>query len=87
MLGECFLCGRWAALERHHVYNGPFRKKSEKYGAIVGLCHACHNEPPDGVHFDQTTDDMLKALFQRRIMEEQKWTVSDFIREFGKNYL
>lgn len=84
---QCYICGKWAYTERHHVFNGPFRKKSEKYGAVVDLCHFCHNEPPDGIHFDQEADNWLKATFQRKIMQEQGWDKERFIKEFGRNYL
>lgn len=87
MTGECYICGKYAELERHHVYNGALRKKSEKYGAVVNLCHYCHNEPPDGVHYDQEADDWLKATFQRQLMKEHGWSIDDFIYQFGKNYL
>ena len=41
--GTCFLCGKTGWLEEHHVYPGPFRDKSEKYGLKVGLCgESCH---------------------------------------------
>lgn len=84
---ECYICGRWSVTERHHVFNGPFRRKSEKYGYVVDLCHWCHNEPPDGVHFNQEADTWLKATFQRKAMEENGWSTDDFIREFGRNYI
>lgn len=84
---ECYLCRRMTNTERHHVFNGPFRKKSEKYGYVVNLCHWCHNEPPDGVHFNQETDTWLKARFQRKAMKENGWSTEDFIREFGRNYI
>lgn len=84
---RCYLCGRTANIERHHVFNGALRKKSDRYGYVVDLCHWCHNEPPDGVHFNQELDNQLKAHFQEIAMEENGWTKQDFIREFGKNYL
>jgi hypothetical protein len=87
MYGECYLCGRYAPLERHHVFNGPFRAKSEKYGAVVDLCHFCHNEPPDGVHFDQEADTWLKSRFQKKLMELHEWTKEEFIEQFGRSYL
>lgn len=83
--GKCFICGKWANLERHHVFNGPFRKKADKMGYVVDLCHFCHNEP-GGVHFNQELDNGLKAYFQKIAMEEHGWTKEDFIREFGRNY-
>lgn len=87
MTGKCEICGRWMPLEKHHVFHGPFRKKADKLGLTINLCHWCHNEPPMGVHFDQRLDNELKARYQLKVMEEQGWTVKDFIREFGRNYL
>lgn len=84
---RCFLCGRYGPVERHHVFPGPFRQKSEKYGLVVDLCHWCHNEPPDGVHHNRERALILKQRAQRMVMREQGWNTEDFIREFGKNYL
>ena len=84
---RCFLCGKYGATERHHVFPGGLRKKSEKYGAVVDLCHWCHNEPPNGVHHNRARANLLKQRAQIMLMREQGWTKEDFIREFGKNYL
>ena len=84
---ECAICGSTQWLEVHHVYNGPFRKKSERFGAVVDLCHYCHNEPPNGVHHNADNMRKLKAIYQEKIMEEYGMTERDFIREFGKSYL
>ena len=54
---------------------------------MVDLCHECHNEPPYGAHHNKETMLILKKYGQQKAMEEQEWTVEDFIREFGKNYL
>lgn len=84
---RCFLCGKYGPTERHHVFPGGLRQKSEKYGAVVDLCHWCHNEPPDGVHHNRARANLLKQRAQIMLMREQGWTKEDFIREFGKNYL
>ena len=81
------MCGRYAQLERHHIFGGALRKKSEKYGLCVELCHACHNEPPDGVHFNAENMLMLHKYGQQKYMKEQNATKEDFMREFYKNYL
>ena len=65
---ECAICGSTQWLELHHVYNGPFRKKSERFGAVVDLCHYCHNEPPNGVHHNAENMRKLKARYQEKIM-------------------
>lgn len=62
---RCYICGRAEWIERHHIFNGTAnRKKSEKYGLTVHLCHWCHNEPPRGVHYNQDAD-KLKADIDR----------------------
>lgn len=87
----CFLCGRNGAvdpLDRHHIFGGPYRKKSEKYGLVLDLCHHdCHIFGPGAVHQNKDAMRMLKMYGQKRAMLEQGWTVEEFIREFGKNYL
>ena len=87
MRGYCELCKRYGETEIHHIFGGAYRKKSEKYGAVIRLCRACHNEPPNGVHFNKKKMDSLRAETQARIMKENGWDVDDFRREFGKNYL
>ena len=86
--GTCFLCGRNDWIEIHHIFNGTAnRKKSEKYGLTVHLCHWCHNEPPNGAHYNQDADTRLKQIGQKAAMNEYGWTVDEFREVFGKNYL
>ncbi len=87
MKGKCEMCGQWGNLEKHHVFPGAFRKKSEKYGAVAYLCHTCHNEPPNGVHFNRFMRLTLQEQTQRKLMEIYGWNIERFIEIFGKNYL
>ena len=86
----CFICGRnakadYMGLDEHHVYGASNRKLSEKYGLKVYLCHsACHLY---GVHKNAELNNQLKAKVQQVAMNHYGWSVSDFIRLFGKNYL
>ena len=86
----CFLCGKNGScdpLERHHVFGGPYKWKSEMYGAMVYLCgEECHRNGKGAVHRNRVVSDSLKEHFQRKIMAEQDWTVQQFAEEFGKNY-
>lgn len=85
---ECWFCGRINDLEVHHIFHGSAnRKKSEQYKDIctVYLCHRCHNEPPEGVHFNKYNDLMLMQEAQRKF--EEKEGHAKFMAEFGKNYL
>ena len=87
MNGECFLCGQYTQLEKHHLFGGALRKKSEKYGLTVYLCHSCHNEPPNGVHFSAKAMQGLHEYGERKWLAEHNATIEDFRREFYKNYL
>ena len=82
---KCFLCGKVTPLEMHHIFGGANRKKSERYGLKVYLCHWCHNEPPAGVHFNRENDLILKQTAQR--VFERDHTREQFMEEFGRNYL
>lgn len=88
---KCWLCGRNGAadpLEWHHVYGGPLRKISTKYGAGVWLCGSrCHRLGPGAVHRSRETREKLQDWMQRKLMAENNWTVEDFMKIFGKNYL
>ena len=82
---RCFICGRYGQMEHHHIFGGANRINSEKYGLVVPLCHNCHNEPPDGVHFNRERMDDLRAQGQRKFE-----SISDhdtFMKIFGRNYL
>ena len=88
---RCFLCGRNGAedpLDRHHIFGAANRKKSEKYGLVVDLCHKrCHIFGPTSVHQSASQMKRLKRYGQLKAMREQRWTEADFIREFGKSYI
>lgn len=87
----CAICGRNGScdpLDRHHVFGGPLRKLSEKFGAVVDLCHdRCHENGPMAVHRCRETADALKRETQLRIMDEQGWTLDDWRSVFGKSYI
>ena len=88
---ECFLCGKNGTsdpLDKHHIFGGANRKKSERFGLTVDLCHhECHIFGKHAVHNDANVMQRLHEYGQRKAMEEQGWSIEDFIREFGKNYL
>ncbi|MBQ0125301.1 MAG: hypothetical protein KBS59_03135 [Clostridiales bacterium] len=87
----CWLCGRNGMtdpLDTHHIFGGAFRRKSEKLGLTVRLCHReCHIFGRHAAHVDAGTMQELHKYGQEKAMRENGWTVSDFIREFGRNYL
>lgn len=86
----CWMCGANGhrdPLDSHHVFNGAFRKKSEKYGLKVWLCHnSCHEFGPEAVHNNAANMRKLKAWGQEKAMEHYGWTTDQFIQMFGRNY-
>lgn len=88
----CWLCGRigygFNAPERHHIFGGANRKKSERLGLVVYLCgNTCHRNGPQAAHNNAETMQRLHEYGQKKAMQENGWTKDDFIREFGKNYI
>ncbi len=90
-MSKCFLCGRNGSrdrLDRHHIFGGANRKKSERYGLVVHLCHNdCHIFGEKAAHKNAETMLELHKYGQEKAMREQGWSVEDFIKVFGKNYL
>lgn len=87
----CYLCGRVRSfvnpLEEHHVYFGPNRKISEKYGLKVYLCKTrCHNGGPYSVHKNAENCKVLQSEVQQIAMKYYGWSIKDFIRIIGRNY-
>ena len=86
--GKCFLCGKYGQVERHHAFPGALRDKADKYGLTVDLCALeCHREGKKAVHRCEESRLKVQKYCQKKAMREQGWSVEDFIREFGKNYL
>lgn len=84
---KCFRTGRTDNLHEHHVFYGSNRKNSEKYGLKIWLTGTYHNQSGRGIHFDREFDLIVKKIVQKKAMEHYGWTVEDFIKIFGRNYL
>lgn len=88
---SCWLCGKNGIndpLDRHHIFGGAYRKKSEQYGLTVNLCHcSCHIFGEKAAHSCGETRDLLRKHGQKLAMQRFGWTKEEFALEFGKNYL
>ncbi len=82
---ECYLCGNMKDLENHHIFGGPNRKLSERYGLKVYLCPRCHRDNKVGVHGNPQMMKMMHVIGQQAF--ERKYARSYFMQVFGKNYL
>ena len=83
----CYITGEDYNLHRHHVFNGANKDLSEKYGLVIYLRADWHNLEKYSIHRDAALNRRIKAEVQQIAMEYYDWTVEDFIRIFGKNYL
>ena len=90
--GTCYLCmllhndyQRRANLEEHHVFMGPSRRNSEKYGLKVYLCNQHHTNGKEAVHVSYEVCRILQSAGQQEFLK--KYPDKDFMKIFGKNYL
>ena len=84
--GCCYLCGKPLRYrEEHHIFGGPNRKWSEKYGLKVYLCYGCHQGSRTAVHNDAGTMQKLHEDGQRAF--EKIYSREKFREIFGKSYL
>jgi hypothetical protein len=88
---KCFLCKQNACgdpLDKHHVFFGAMRSKSEKYGLTVYLHHnKCHIFGENAVHRNAEVNRKLQAFAQKKAMKVYGWDVDTFRKGFYKNYL
>lgn len=82
---KCWFCGRTSYLHDHHIFFGPNRKNSEKYGMKVWLCVRHHTVEQTGVHHNRVMDLRLKRIAQSKF--EEIHGHDKYMEVFGKNYL
>lgn len=84
-LDHCMFTG-CASVERHHVFGGSNRTKSEERGFIAPLRPDLH---PNGVFAgkDAKAVDLRLKTMAQEYYESHYGTREDFRREFGKSYL
>lgn len=90
-MNTCWLCGANGCsdpLDKHHIFGGANRKKSERMGLVVYLCHnRCHIFGKKAAHQNKETMLKLHQYGQEKAMLENGWDTERFIAEFGRNYL
>ena len=66
---RCFICKQNACgdpLDKHHVFGGALRKKSERYGLTVYVHHAkCHIFGKYSVHANADVNRQVQAFAQK----------------------
>lgn len=82
--GVCYLCGRHAETDIHHVFEGNGKRKiSDEWDAVIEVCRRCHRD----VEYNPKNYVWLKQKFQREIMARKNMTVEQWIDRMGKNYI
>ena len=82
-LDKCFLCGSEGYTDEHHIFGGPVRKTSDRYGLVVHVCRSCHRDLHDR---GGKSMDYLHTIGQRTY-EEKIGNRKSFITEFIRSYL
>lgn len=88
---KCFICKQNPCgdpLDKHHVFFGALRSKSERYGLTVYIHHdKCHIFGENAVHRNAEVNRKLQSFAQKKAMKHYGWSVEDFRREFYKSYI
>lgn len=82
-LNQCYFC-KAPEDDLHEIFGGCRRQVSMHYGLVLPLCRKCHSRVEN--------NEVIKLDW--KITGEKKWlevyapfSIEDFIRIFGKNYL
>ena len=81
---RCYLTDSTTGLDKHHIMNGAYRDKAEKYGLWVWLRHDVHmwlHQTPQGAKYARE----LKQQAQREF--EKTHTRAEWLTLFHRNYL
>lgn len=82
---ECYLTETKYNLQKHHIFPGALRDKSEKFGLWVWLRSDMHVGTDYAVHNDESK--LLELKQQAQIIFENKYSHEKWMQEFRKNYL
>lgn len=84
----CMICATEQNLQKHHIFGGPNRKKSEEDGLWIWLCMD-HHTGDHGVHTARGAHMLIKyrKIGEREWLRKNGKTIQDFIYRYGKNYL
>lgn len=81
---KSYLSGKTGTLHKHHIKNGPYRNKAEKYGVWCYLTAEEHNKL-HSTKEGQEVATWLKQEAQKKF--EQIWSRELWMKEFKRNYL
>ena len=79
---KCYLCGAVGKMDVHHIFGGPVRPISDRYGLVVHLCRECHTKLHDTGEGKQYLHEIGQEAYEQKIGNR-----TAFIREFIRSYL
>lgn len=85
-LDICVITGSKKNVVPHHIYEGPYKKASEKYGFILPIRKDYHTGYPYSIHENTTLQIKYKIICQYYYVTVLNKTKDSFIEEFGKWY-
>ena len=80
----CYVCGQfiYGNKDKHHIFNGPYRSKSEDDGLYIYCHRVCH----EWLHRHPISNRTYKLRGQKIWMLHYKKSLEEFIERYGKNY-
>ena len=78
---------RFDGSHRHEIFGGYNRQRSIRDGLVIFLTPEQHNMSNGGIHFNKDYALKAKQAGQKAWMDHYHKTTSDFIREYGRNYI
>lgn len=84
-MDHCYFTGK-KPVERHHIFGGPYRNISEKFGYVLPLSPELHPNGACAGNDAKSIDECLKIMAQRHF-ESNYGSRADFIEIFGKSHL
>lgn len=82
---QCYECHS-PYVEEHHIYNGGFRKSSDKWGCTCYLCPTHHRDYVNGVH-GKNKKLLLRIQQDCQRKFEELYGHEKFMDVFRHNYL
>lgn len=83
-LKTCYISGRKDNVEIHHIFSGPRKHFSEKYGFILPLTSDWHTLAPYSIHHDRKLELEYKIKCQEYWLQTLNKTREEWISECGK---
>lgn len=83
----CYLTGSYNGLHEHHVFGGPCRKISERYGLKIWLRADWHVNTDYCIHNDRILRERVQKEIQEIAMQHYGWSLEEWIQIFGRSFI